>query len=194
MGNIDWAYARQVLHATEVALEQPIEGAPEQIAGVYSERTKKLVLAPGPTGFEAATVPVVVFRLGEERYGIELADVSAVLGTMPSTSVPESEAKLEGLINVNGTVRPVLNLRFLLDLPVAGPNTPEYFLLLRQKQQELGIKVEAIECVCHLSPQDLDTAEGDPGAPCLRGFTSATLTVLRTKALFAEFWSERSES
>jgi chemotaxis signal transduction protein len=174
MGNIDWAYARQVLHATEVALEQPIGGAPEQIAGVYQERTKKLALATDPTSFEAATVPVLVFRLGEERYGIELVDVGAVLGMMPST--------------------PVLNLRFLLDLPVAGPNTPEYFLLLRQKQQELGVKVEEIECVYHLSPQDLHTAEGELETPCIRGFTSATLTVLRTKALFAEFWSERSES
>jgi purine-binding chemotaxis protein CheW len=194
MGNIDWAYARQVMHATEVALEQPIEGAPGHIAGVYREPAKKLALPPDPTGFEASTVPVLVFRLGDERYGIELADVGAVLGAMRSTPVPESEAKLEGLINVNGTVRPVLNLRFALGLPAAGPDTPEYFLLLRQKQQELGVKVEEIECVYHLSPQDLHTAEGDLAARCIRGFTSGTLTVLRTKALFAEFWSERSES
>jgi purine-binding chemotaxis protein CheW len=194
MGNIDWAYARQVLHATEVALEQPIEGTPGHIADVYRERAKKLALPPDPTGFEASTVPVLVFRLADERYGIELADVSAVLGTMRSTPVPESEAKLEGLINVNGTIRPVLNLRFVLGLPAAGANTPEYFLLLRQKQQELGVKVEEIECVYHLSPQDLHTAEGDLAAPCIRGFTSGTLTVLRTKPLFAEFWNERSES
>jgi purine-binding chemotaxis protein CheW len=194
MGNIDWAYARQVLHATEVALEEPIDGTPGHIAGVYREPVKKLAHPLDPARVEASTVPVLVFRLSEERYGIELADVSAVLGTMRSTPVPESEAKLEGLINVNGTVRPVLNLRFLLDLPVVGPNTPEYFLLLRQKRQELGIKVEEIECVYHLSPQDLHTAVRDLAAPCVRGFTSGTLTVLRTKALFAEFWSERSES
>lgn len=194
MGNIDWEYARQVLHATDVVLEQPIEGTPGRIASVYRERAKRLACRPAPTESQASMTPVLVFRLDQERYGIELADVSAVLGTMRSTPVPESEAKLEGLINVNGTIRPVLNLRFLLDLPAARQNTSAYFLLLRQKQRELSLKVDEIERVQRVSLPDLHSPGGDAAAPYIRGFTPDTLTVLHTAVLFSEFWSETSES
>jgi chemotaxis signal transduction protein len=194
MGKIDWEYARYVLNAAETALGQPMEDATEQIASIYRERAQKLAHPPVPVDSGAATAPVLVFQLAKERYGVELADISTVLGTIRSTPVPESEAKLEGLINVHGNVRPVLNLRFLLNLPAADRNAPEYFLVLRQQQRELGVKVEDVESVHHIRLQDLQIAAGDTMAPWIRGVTSDSLTVLHTKALFAEFWSERSES
>ena len=191
---MDWEQTRKSVHAADVALEEPMEGAPERVADVYGERAQKLAqtACSAPSG-----TPVLVFRLEQARYGIELASVGAVLGAMPMTPVPESEEKLEGLVNVKGTIRPVLNLRFLLNLPPAGPDTPEYLLVLRQKQRELGIKVEEVERISALALASADrpvmaTEQGT--AKYISGCTSGALTILRTSALFAEFWNERSET
>ena len=196
MGTMDWEHTRKSAHAADVALEEPIEGTTERIAGVYRERAKKLsqTAASAPSG-----TPVLVFRLEQAHYGIELASVSAVLGAVRMTPVPEAEEKLEGLVNVKGTIRPVLNLRFLLNLPPAGRDAPEYFLLLRREQHELGIKVEEIERISALAPAAIAAdspviASQEGAAKYVSSSTFSALTMLRTSALFAEFWNERSEA
>ncbi len=190
---MDWEYARSLLHATELALQQPIEGSPERIAGAYQERARKLARPPAPADTDLATTSVLVFHLGDERYGIELADVSTVLGPMRHTPVPESPPHLEGLINVNGMIRPVLNLRFLLNIPAPAPNVSTNFILLRQKQRELSVRVDEIERVRRISLTDLHLPGRDSVARCIRGFTADTLALLCTSALFSEFWNEGSE-
>jgi len=181
------------LRATEAALEQPVEDTPERIASVYRERAKRLVRPAVPSDAGSAGAPMLVFRLDEGRYGIELADVSAILGATRYTQVPDSEAKLEGLINVNGTIRPILNLRFFLHLPVSGKDTSAYFLLLRQKQRELCLRVDEVEFEHRMSLPNLHIPRKDPVTRGISDFTSGTLTVLDTSALFSEFWNERSE-
>jgi chemotaxis signal transduction protein len=194
MGNVDWQYTRQSIGTADVGLEEPIDGTPERIASVYRARAKKLAETQQTVRAIFTMAPILVFRLGKQRYGIELASVSAVLGAMRTTPVPESEGKLEGLLNVNGNIRPVLNLRFLLNQPPASQDTPEYFLLLRQKQRELGVKVEEIERISAFAPEELDGTNGDGVARYVRGSTADGLTMLRGSALFAEFWNERLES
>jgi chemotaxis signal transduction protein len=194
MATIDWEQTRQRTRAADGTLEKSMEDTPEQIADAYRERAERLAEPRKTDGFTPPGMPVLVFRLEKERYGIELAAVSAVLGPTRMTPVPEAEGNLEGLVNVNGTIRPVLNLRFLLKLPPAGPNTPEYFLLLRQRQRELGVKVEEIEQISALPLDDPGMASGAKVVQRVHGSTLGALTVLRTSALFSEFWDERSEA
>jgi chemotaxis signal transduction protein len=182
---MDWEHTRKSMHAADSGLEEPMDGTPERIGSVYRERSKKRIQAAcsSPTGTR-----VLVFRLGKERYGIELASAGAVLGAMPITPVPEAEDKLEGLVNVNGTIRPVLNLRFLLNLPPAAADTPQC-LLLGWEQRELGIQVEEIE---RISDFVLSPAVTDGATKYIHGATAGSLTTLRISALFAELWDERS--
>jgi chemotaxis signal transduction protein len=193
MGTRDWEHTRKTVHAAAVALEGLMEDAPERIASVYRQRAEKLAEIPcaAPPG-----TPVLIFRLENQRYGIELASVRAVLGALRTTPVPEAEEKLEGLVNVKGSIRPVLNLRFLLDLPPAGFDTPEHLVLLRRGQRELGIKVGEIERIASLPPaadRPVIPVEEAP-AKYIRDSMPGVGAILHIGALFEELWNERSEA
>jgi purine-binding chemotaxis protein CheW len=193
MPGVGYAQGRQSSNANDPAITQLMDGTPERVAQTYRERATKLARSSAAE-FKDATTPVLVFRLNEDRYGIELADVGSVVAALRCTPVPESAAHLEGLINVSGTVRPVLNLRLILGLTLARENCGAYFLMVRRKQRELGLKVEQIDQVQRVSLTELQCQGGGSRASCIRGVTPEMLTILDTDDLIGRFWKEGADS
>lgn len=56
-------------------------------------------------------LPLVVFRLGEESYGLGLEEVREIIMLGQITPVPRAPAFVEGVLNLRGEVMPVLDLR-----------------------------------------------------------------------------------
>ena len=59
---------------------------------------------------ENATQRFVVFRVGEELYGLEISGVREIDRLRPVTRVPQSLSFVEGVINLRGTIIPVIDL------------------------------------------------------------------------------------
>lgn len=58
----------------------------------------------------------VIFRLGEEEYGLPIEQVSSIIRYEPATPVPHAPRSVDGVINLRGRIIPVVNLkRKLLD-------------------------------------------------------------------------------
>ena len=53
----------------------------------------------------------VLFRLGEEEYGLPIEQVSSIIRYEPATPVPHAPASVDGVINLRGHVIPVVNLK-----------------------------------------------------------------------------------
>jgi purine-binding chemotaxis protein CheW len=81
-------------------------------------------LAPAPTDALAdalagalagarssAELQIVVFELGDERYGLDIATVYEIIRHQPITAVPQAPAFVEGVINLRGRIIPVVDLR-----------------------------------------------------------------------------------
>jgi purine-binding chemotaxis protein CheW len=54
---------------------------------------------------------IVVFELGDERYGLDIATVYEIIRHQPITAVPQAPAFVEGVINLRGRIIPVVDLR-----------------------------------------------------------------------------------
>lgn len=74
--------------------------------------------APGSTGAAATGIAartselqIVVFELGDERYGLDIATVYEIIRHQPITAVPQAPAFVEGVINLRGRIIPVVDLR-----------------------------------------------------------------------------------
>jgi purine-binding chemotaxis protein CheW len=69
--------------------------------------------APGSTGaaHQTAELQIVVFELGDERYGLDIAAVYEIIRHQPITAVPQAPAFVEGVINLRGRIIPVVDLR-----------------------------------------------------------------------------------
>ncbi len=59
----------------------------------------------------------ITFKLGEESFAIDVAQVREVLELPPITRVPTSPAYMRGVVNVRGKAIPVVDLRAKFGLP-----------------------------------------------------------------------------
>ncbi len=56
-------------------------------------------------------IQIVVFELGAERYGLDIATVYEIIRHQPITAGPQAPAFVEGVINLRGRIIPVVDLR-----------------------------------------------------------------------------------
>jgi len=96
---------------------------------------------PGaPEGFRH-----VVFRLGEERYGLALTAVREVVVTPDVfTRVPRAPPAVSGVCNLRGRVVTVVDLQKLLGL-TAGQEAATKLLVLDRGRRDLALGVSDVE-------------------------------------------------
>ena len=59
----------------------------------------------------------LTFRLGEEKFAANIEKASSIIEVLPITRVPRSPEYMKGVINVRGTVMPVIDARLKFDMP-----------------------------------------------------------------------------
>lgn len=109
----------------------------------------------------------LVFGLGTEHYAAPVGAVEEVLEWQTVTVVPRCPAYLRGIINVRGTLVPVLDLRHRFGMAApertagAGVDAGGHILVMRTRYGEqeirLGVMVDAVQGVV-----DIDAASLDP--------------------------------
>src|SRR5438874_11788089 len=97
---------------------------------------------------------VIVFAIGAARYAVELRWVREVVTLGFVTAVPTAPAALGGVVNLHGTILPVLDLAALLDQP-AGPAA---------RQGDGALVLEAEGTVCALRVDQVDHVASLPAA------------------------------
>lgn len=61
-------------------------------------------------------VQMVGFKIGHELFGVDILKVQEIIRSAPITPVPESPEFIEGVINLRGSIVPVIELRKRLNL------------------------------------------------------------------------------
>jgi purine-binding chemotaxis protein CheW len=76
-------------------------------------------------GADNREIKVVCFRLGRDMYAADIMRVREIIKPMKQTGLPDAPEFIDGVINLRGSVIPVLNLhkRFRLPEPESGKNT-----------------------------------------------------------------------
>lgn len=126
----------------------------------------------------SAGVPVLVFRLGQEKYGLGLRALTEVIDDWRLTPIPGAIREVVGAINVRGEIRAVLDLALLLDFPEPSTLDGE-ILLLRREAGPLGLLVGAVDGLEDVKKEDLRPLS----SPHLAGVTEQGLRVLDSDAL-----------
>lgn len=63
-----------------------------------------------------ASKQFVLFKLDAEEYAISIEEVNEITDMQDSSSIPESEKYVDGVINLRGEVIPVISLRRIFNL------------------------------------------------------------------------------
>jgi purine-binding chemotaxis protein CheW len=184
---IDWDLVRSRLQSTDRALDEALTESPERMATAYRQRAHRLAGAQAEPGLASAGSPALIFRLARERYAIELADVTEVLPFARCTRPPGSPDQFRGVINLRGELRAVLDLATLLAISENGERNSGFVLMLRRPGREIGLKVDAIEELREIRPEELSApAQGS----YVKGIASGGLMLLNVEAVLAAVFSK----
>jgi chemotaxis signal transduction protein len=178
---IDWETVRTRLRASERAMEDALAESPERIEAAYRQRAVRL--AKGQAESVSPGLPMLVFGLAQERYAIELEEVSEVLPFVRCTPVPGGPPHFLGVISLRGDLRPVLDLGSLLAASENGNRDSGFVLMLRRPGQEIGLKVDRIEELRDIRPEASDVL---PHGRFAKGVASGTLMLLSVDAVLGE--------
>ena len=108
----------------------------------HASSVQRLGPVIGQSSIEAQ-VRVCLVTIGGELFAIGLHSVSEVFEVDSITPVPGMPAVLVGVANLRGLVVPLVDLRFMLNLPTTGPVFP-YAVVIRHGVQLLAVLVERV--------------------------------------------------
>jgi purine-binding chemotaxis protein CheW len=98
---------------------------------------------------------VIVFAIGAGRYAVELRWVREVVTLGFVTAVPTAPAALGGVVNLHGTILPVLDVGALLDLPAGPPaRQGDGALVLEAEGTLCALRVDQVDHVASLTESE----------------------------------------
>jgi purine-binding chemotaxis protein CheW len=93
----------------------------------------------------------LIFSVSEVDYGIEIGYVTEIIGIQPITAVPNTPEYIKGIINIRGTVVPVVDMRLRFHCQPAEYGEKTCIISLYKDNVFLGLIVDAVVDVVQLS-------------------------------------------
>lgn len=111
------------------------------------------------TDASSDTDQYLTFMLDGEEYGVDILRVQEIKGWDNATPIPNTPDFIKGVINLRGTIVPIIDLRlkFGLETISYGPTTVVIVLKVihHDKERTMGIVVDAVSDVYNVSEQDM---------------------------------------
>ena len=108
-----------------------------------------------PIQKDGRTFQVVSFRLGDEEYGVDIMTVQEIILVGCITQVPEVPEHVLGVINLRGSVIPILNLRRRFGMVEQPSNDATRIVVMNLAGRTVGVVVDGVSELLRLSREDV---------------------------------------
>ena len=103
---------------------------------------------------------MVIFKLGNESYGVNIESVQGIEKVLPIVRIPNSVPDIQGIINLRGNIIPVLSLRNRFGLPEVPDTDRTEFLITKVDETLLALKVDEVDSIYDLETAHLEMDSG----------------------------------
>ncbi|WP_342618953.1 chemotaxis protein CheW [Rhodoferax sp. GW822-FHT02A01] len=100
----------------------------------------------------------LTFRLDTEEYGIDILKVQEIRGYEPPTRVANAPSFIKGVVNLRGTIVPIVDMRLKFNCEKAEYNSFTVVIILNLRNRIVGIVVDSVSDVMELPPEALKAA------------------------------------
>jgi purine-binding chemotaxis protein CheW len=100
----------------------------------------------------------LTFRLDQEEYGIDILKVQEIRGYEPPTRVANAPAFIKGVVNLRGTIVPIVDMRLKFNCAKAEYSAFTVVIILNLRSRIVGIVVDSVSDVMELPPEALKAA------------------------------------
>jgi len=87
---------------------------------------------------------LIAFRLGQQEFCLDVMNVREIRGWTPVTQLPHAPSYMLGVINLRGTVLPIIDLSARMGFPPAEPSTRHAIMVVEIGKQVIGFLVDAV--------------------------------------------------
>jgi purine-binding chemotaxis protein CheW len=101
---------------------------------------------------------LVVFNLGEESYAVDITMVREIIQLQPITRVPGTPLSVEGVINLRGSIIPIVDLRKRFQLIKIERNKDTRIVVVNCKGQDVGVIVDSVAQVLRIPVDSIEAA------------------------------------
>jgi purine-binding chemotaxis protein CheW len=114
---------------------------------------------PDPTAARRqATREILVFVLGPDEYGVDILKVQEIRSYEKVTPIPAAPAYLKGVVNLRGTIVPVLDMRVKFGMADPRYDAFTVVIVLKVAGRTIGIVVDGVSDVAQLAEGDVKAA------------------------------------
>jgi len=107
---------------------------------------------------EAGIREYLTFTLGAEEYGVDILKVQEIRGYDSVTRIPDAPDFIKGVINLRGTIVPVVDMRLKFKLARAEYNEFTVMIILNIARRVVGMVVDGVSDVMQLTAEQIRPA------------------------------------
>ncbi len=111
----------------------------------------------------ADTQQFLTFALGTEEYGVEILKIQEIKGYSAVTPLPNAPAHVKGVLNLRGTIVPIVGLRKRFGMPEEACTPFTVIVVVQVQGKTIGFVVDAVSDVLAVA------ADAIQPTPDLRG-------------------------
>lgn len=89
-------------------------------------------------------VQLVTFRVGGEEFGLDVFSVHEILSYQQPTPMPRAPEFVEGVLDVRGTLVPIVDLRRRFETPQVAYDEDTRIVLVDFNDERLGLVVDSV--------------------------------------------------
>ncbi len=118
------------------------------------------------------TIELLTFRLADQEYSLDIMSVREIRGWTRATPLPHAPHYMKGVINLRGTVLPVMDLADRLGLSAREQTDRNVIIVVKLGDSMTGLLVDAVSDIIALTAADLQPPP-DMSAGTAEGVVSA---------------------
>ncbi|MBS7457263.1 chemotaxis protein CheW [Coralloluteibacterium stylophorae] len=109
-------------------------------------------------GEAAESAEYLTFDLGGEQYGVDILKVQEIRGYEGVTRIPDAPEYIKGVINLRGTIVPVVDLRLKFRMSEARYDAFTVMIVLNVRGRVVGMVVDSVSDVTRLTTEQVRPA------------------------------------
>lgn len=105
-----------------------------------------------------AEMQYVVFKLGKERFCVDISNVSGITEHSEITPVPNSPNYIKGVVNLRGDIIPVVNLKYRFGIEESALTHETRIINIAFNGKDIGFLVDSASEVLRISTDEIEAA------------------------------------
>jgi purine-binding chemotaxis protein CheW len=117
---------------------------------------------------------LISFSIAEQEYCVDVMAVREIRGWTPATTLPSSPEHVRGIINLRGTVLPIVDLAARLGLGTTASSARNVIIVVDIADKQVGLLVDAVSEIFTIDPKTMQPAP-DMGSDAVKRLVRGVL-------------------